>query len=142
MNKTGIVLRENKNRAIVQIDRTGECGDKCETCSASCNTPKIEVEVENTLNAKKGDYVNIVMEHKTLISSSFILYTIPLIAFILGLFVGLKASSYYMIGDNELIAVGTGFLFLVLAYAFIAFTTRNMKDLITMESKIERFDNL
>lgn len=140
MNKTGIIVRKNKNKAIVQIDKTGECGDKCEGCSAACNVPRIEVEVENTLNASIGDYVNIVAKHKTLISSSFILYTIPLLAFMVGIFAGVKISNYYMFADSELVAIGFGFLFLVVAYLIIAFTTRNMKELIQMESKLERFD--
>ena len=140
MNKTGRIIGVNQNRAIVQIDRTGECGDKCAGCSGGCDIPTIEVEVENTLDAKKGDYVNIVMEHKTLISSSFILYTIPLIAFILGVFIGVKSSNYYMFGDDEIIGLITGFLALIITYSLISFLTRSLKDVIKMESKIERFD--
>ncbi|MGB3368909.1 MAG: SoxR reducing system RseC family protein [Acidaminobacteraceae bacterium] len=140
MNKTGIIVRINKNRAIVQIDKTGECGDKCEGCSAACNVPHIEVELENTLNASIGDYVNIVAKQSTLISSSFILYTIPLLAFIVGIFAGVKISDYYMFADSELIAITSGFLFLVLSYLIISLITKNMKELIQMESKLERFD--
>lgn len=140
MNKTGIIVRKNKNKAIVKIDRTGECGDKCEGCSAACDVPQIEVELDNILDASIGDYVNIVTEHKTLISSSFILYTIPLLAFIAGIFAGVKVSDYYLLGDSELIAIGSGFLALIISYLIIAFTTRNMKELIRMESKFERFD--
>lgn len=140
MNKTGIIIRNNSNKSIVKIDRTGECGDKCESCSASCNVPQIEVEVENTLGASIGDYVNIVTEQKTLISSSFILYTIPLLSFILGIFAGLRISEYFNILDSELMAIASGFLALIITYVIIAFASKNMKELIRMESRLERFD--
>lgn len=140
MNKTGIVIRKNSNKVLVRIDRTGECGDKCESCSASCHVPQIEVEVENTLDASIGDYVNIVTEHKTLISSSFILYTIPLLAFMVGIFMGIKISDYYSLLDSELLAIGTGFLSLIITYIMIAIATKNMEDVIRMESRFERFD--
>lgn len=141
MNKTGIIVRESGEKVIVQIDRTGECGDKCEGCSAACDVAKIEVEVLNTLGAKTGDYVNIVTEHKTLISSSFILYTIPVLAFMLGIVIAFKMSNYYPFMNSEIIIITSGFIFLVLSYFIIAFASRNMKELIRMESKLKRFDN-
>lgn len=141
MRKTGIIVRKDKDKVFVQIDRTGECGDKCESCSASCDIPKMEVKVDNILGAKVGDYVSIVAKERSLISSSFILYTVPLIAFIIGVVLGVKISAYYMLSEGELVGLGIGFLSLLISYLIIKFSTRNMNELIHMESKYERFDS-
>lgn len=141
MNKTGVVIRKDMNKAVIQIERTGECGDKCASCSASCKVPNMEVEVENTLDAEIGDYVNISIGKKTLITSSFILYTIPLISFILGVIIGYNISVYYKLADGELVSIGLGFLTLILSYFIISKLTSHKKEIIKMESKLKRFDN-
>lgn len=118
MEKIGYVIGERDGKVILDIKRTGSCGDKCSTCQSHCEVPSIQVEIDNSLLAKKGDFVQVGMQPKNLIKSTFIIYTIPLIMFILGMTVSVLYLKSVGVVNYELFGILIGFA--VLALTFIA----------------------
>lgn len=138
MEKQGIVVDLQGNKAKVEIKRMTECGDKCTTCAGGCNTPSIVVEVENKLNARRGDYVILEAPEFSVMKSTFVLYTIPLIDFVIGVFIGLKLFSKFLPLDAELTGVLTGLVFLGASYVAIAFLRRKSDEILKMQSVLKK----
>ncbi len=116
MVKNGLVIQIVGEMAHVSVVRPSECGDKCNSCAGSCNTNMMVVEVKNRFDAKVGDSVELQMQNEQLIKLSFMMYTAPLIAFILGLFIGYSQPGFLGINQPDVVAIGTGALCLVGAY--------------------------
>ena len=78
----------------------------------------METSAPNILSAKIGDQVEIETETTNILKASFIIYTFPLILFIIGTFLGYLISSYTLFKDWS---NTVGFIFGVLFMAFSYF---------------------
>jgi sigma-E factor negative regulatory protein RseC len=97
VEETGRVIEVKDKIALVQIAQSSMCA-KCNACQlAGSNT--MQTEVENSIGAKAGDNVKIVLEPKSLLKAAFIIYAIPLIFLILGYLLGMGVAS--IIGKPE-----------------------------------------
>lgn len=72
--------------------------------------------VNNSINAKKGDTVNIELKDSSLVMGSLIIYLLPLIFFVFGYFVGTKLYNIVNIFSAEIVGIITSFVFLYLSY--------------------------
>jgi sigma-E factor negative regulatory protein RseC len=115
-----------------------ECGDKCTTCAGGCDTPSIIVEVENRMHAERGDFVVLEAPESAVMKSSFLLYTIPLIDFVVGVVVGMKFLAGVLPVDPELTGILTGFVFLGLSYVAIAFMKKQSGEILRMQSVLKK----
>ncbi|RJP71820.1 MAG: hypothetical protein C4539_04440 [Ignavibacteriales bacterium] len=126
----GIVVsveNEFANVAVTQSETCNECSAKiiCKPKTADENI----IKVFNGLEAKPGDKVRFEIKGSTLLSASFMLYGLPLIIFLAGIFLGLSIFSIY--NSKELYA----FLFsvgLVGIYFFLSFgkTSKTNKEIL------------
>lgn len=83
MLEQGIVVDIKKSQAVVRIMRTSACGN-CSMCGLTADKKFIDIDVENTLNAKKGDTVSIELSGNLVVKLSLIVYLLPLFfAFVL-----------------------------------------------------------
>lgn len=123
MEKIGYVISEQAGKVVLDLRRTGSCGDKCATCQSHCDVPSVQVTLDNTLMAKKGDFVEVGMNPRNLIRSTFIIYTIPLIMFILGMTVSLTLYERAGIASAEMYGILTGFAVLALTFVAIRLLT-------------------
>lgn len=123
MEKIGVVVGERNGKVILELKRTGSCGDKCATCQSHCETPSIQVEIDNALHAKRGDFVEVGMKPGKLIRSTFIVYMIPLVMFILGMTVTQTLMKNQGIASYELIGILAGFAVLALTFVVIRLVT-------------------
>jgi sigma-E factor negative regulatory protein RseC len=119
MEKIGYVIGEKEGKVIVDLKRTGSCGDKCASCKSHCEIPSIQVEIDNLLNAKSGDFVEVVLKPQQLIRTSFIIYTIPLIMFILGMTLSILLMKSAGVVNYELFGILIGFVILALTFVFM-----------------------
>ena len=119
MEKIGYVIGESNGKVIVDLKRTGSCGDKCASCKSHCEIPSIQVEIDNSLQAKKGDFIEVAVKPQQLIRQSFIVYTVPLIMFIVGMALSATVMRSAGIVKYELFGILIGFLVLGLTFAFI-----------------------
>lgn len=139
MNKTGIVVGLESGKAIIEINRGSACGEHCASCGGGCETNQLQLKIDNVLGAKIGDFVMVEAEEKALLKTTFILYTIPLIAFILGIFGGHKIALGMAV-DAELVGIISGVLLMALTFLAIKVLGQGKADIIRMKQILNKED--
>jgi positive regulator of sigma E activity len=117
MEEIAMVVGIFDNKLKLSFSRQESQGDSlrsfCEKCGAcqKAEDGSFYLELENTVSANVGDKVLVKIESSNL-KSSAVLYGLPSILFIIGIFVG------FFIGHSEIFAFFTGFGFLVISFFF------------------------
>lgn len=93
VRQKGIVVEANGKRATVRFKKTDACGH-CNACFRF-GSNEADIEMDNTLGAKKGDEVYIDMHANTVLKASAIVYGIPIIGLILGVVIGSRFGEIY-----------------------------------------------
>ena len=126
MNQHGYVIEiVDSITAKIKMQKHSACAS-CGKCASSTDKKDIIVEVDNTLGAKVGDYVEVNMDSVNVIKAASIIYIIPLIALLGGTILSYKMLSYFDISFNiEIISGGIGVLLTILSY--LAIKSRDFK---------------
>lgn len=111
MTESGTVIRLDGNFALVRIDKKAMC-DSCRMCAFPKGEKHFDVRVENTLGAKEGDLVELSLHGHAALTSSVIVYLVPLVLAALGLLLG-------KLFQNELISLFLCLIFLSLGYILV-----------------------
>lgn len=119
MTEKGVVFKVKGKKAVVRFDRRDACAS-CHMCSVAEDKQKVEVLLENSLNAKEGDIVEVEMGEKYVITAALIVYVIPLILVGVGIGVGQLVSELCQI----LMAIGGFVLGFVVAALLDKFVIR------------------
>lgn len=88
-----MVAKIKGNKATVRFDRRSAC-DKCHMCATTKDGMKVEVVVENTLGANVGDYVEVEMGEKYVLTAAAIVYVIPLVLIGAGIGIGTLINEF------------------------------------------------
>lgn len=115
MQVIGKVLSTSGNKAFVSLVRTSACGGNCKACGGGCETVAHTIEVMNSIDAKAGEMVEVVMDDSLGLKASAILYAIPFLGFIIGILLG------YVLKLSELKSFFLGVLGIALSYLCIYF---------------------
>lgn len=127
MEQTGVVVSIKNEYANVLINRLSACGGACETCKASCDIKPVEIMVKNDLGAVVGDKVEVESETGSILKILFILYFIPFLFLVGGVFLG--TLIFKGISDNyELLSFAVGLVFLAVGYMLVKKIDSNYKD--------------
>ena len=123
MNQQGYVIEiVDKNTAKLRMQKHSACAS-CGKCKdLSSESKEILVEVDNTIGAKIGDYVEVNMENINVLKATALAYLVPL-AFLLG---G-TATSYFVLYSLtgieeiiiELISGSIGVFLMLVAYILL-----------------------
>ncbi|MCK8059649.1 MULTISPECIES: SoxR reducing system RseC family protein [unclassified Fusibacter] len=142
MEKTGFVVGIEDQRALVNVIRPSECGDKCSGCAGACEIKTMVVKVDNTLEAQVGDRVELSLAPTQFVKLSFLLYTVPLITFVLGVFIGYSQAGVIGIAGGDVTGLGLGFTMMIATYVIInKLVGRSKKgDALTMVGVIRKND--
>lgn len=121
MQEIAKIVENRGRKAIVKIVRRSAC-DKCKhNCLLAGDDDEqeieeMEVEVYNPSGFKAGTKVKLEMEEKPLLFASLLIYIGPLIAFMLGYFVGSWFADFVGFFSRQNTGIFTSFLFLVLSF--------------------------
>ncbi|WP_303870577.1 SoxR reducing system RseC family protein [Acetobacterium wieringae] len=96
MKEIGTIRSLRGNNAEVEIKRNSACGD-CGACHISKDQSVMLTTAKNSIKAKIGETVEVEMQFANVFVAAFIMYGIPLVAFILG-----SSMTYYLIGSLKL----------------------------------------
>lgn len=88
MEQVGFVRKIEDDKMELEVRRGSACGGGCNDCGGSCDEDAHIVVVSNELNAKVGDFVELKAEVGNLLKYTFILYMIPFIFLVGGIFIG------------------------------------------------------
>ncbi len=122
MTERGVVVKVKGGRATVRFDRKSAC-DSCQMCAVTKDGMKVEVMLENNLNASVGDTVCVQMGDKFVLTSAVIVYIIPLILVGAGIGIGTLISEIAQI----LFALGGLVVGFVIAFLLDRFAIRKKK---------------
>jgi len=130
LKQTGIVIEQKANTAKVLIQRHAMCAE-CGGCKMAADDSKLEIEAINEAGATVGQWVEVDMDEGTFLQATFIAYGIPLIALLVGIFLGAQILTLFNIVNNhEIYTAIIGFTLMI-----IAFITINRKEEIIKSKK-------
>ncbi len=113
MEQIGVVTGINHDMAEMTIERMSACGEHCKGCTAGCEIKNHVIQVPNSLNAKVGDRVALMSESKLILKYLLLIYGVPFVGLVLGMFIGYgifgKAKEGLII-LTALACLGLGFL--------------------------------
>lgn len=127
MKQTGYVRNIDKNKVQVEIKRISSCGGGCNSCGGSCDAPSIVVSMENTVDAKIGDYVEINAKSKNIIKYALVVYMIPFFLLIVGIILGMGLFQSKNIANYETYGLLVGLVFLVLSFFIVKRIDKNIE---------------
>lgn len=87
MDRIGIVTEVKGSQVTVELERHSACGD-CGMCGHASESKCFKVKTRNTIDAVVGEKVMVEMPDQSLVKVAMIVYTIPLIALIIGVMLG------------------------------------------------------
>lgn len=88
MTEQGKVIKIEKNEAVVRVQRKSACAS-CGMCAMKPKDSHIDVRVENALEAKEGDLVQIKLESGSVAKISLLVYILPLALAVAGMLTGI-----------------------------------------------------
>ena len=123
MRERGRVIETRGNMAKVEIFRRDECS-RCKVCGFG-SRDKIIADAVNTIGAKACDDVELELEGSQVVRAAVIVYLIPLVFLLVGLYLGTVFASFIDRQDlASLTAAIFGFGFLGLSYVGVAAYSR------------------
>lgn len=137
MREKAIVIENKKNLARVEIRRSAACNG-CKGCSVGKGNKPIRVWARNPIGAKEGQTVEIELGAKTFLSATLIAYGIPLLTFLLGIFLGFELSESFNISAVEPFSLLVGFGMMSISFIIIYFLTSREESRIKYSSSIVR----
>lgn len=111
------------NKALVKVRQHLSCGG-CGRCAGFFGDPKerdhLLVEVNNPIGAQKGELVRLEAKAYEVILAAFLLYFVPLLGLLAGVFLGRGwAISRRLAGNPDLWGLFTGLILMVLIFLFL-----------------------
>ena len=127
MRETGIVKSVDGEFCTCSTRRKSACGDNCATCKAVCSSREHIFLAKNTIGAKEGDTVMIEMPTKDVLKSAFLVYILPLLAFLFGF------TYFFKTGKSELASAFWGLVLGGAMWILVSFYGKYKKAELTPE---------
>jgi len=108
MRETGIVQAIEGGEALVKLRRHAACLG-CRACSLS-SSGDMTIKAIAQGEVKPGDEVTLEIDSASIVKAIALVYILPSIAFIVGVFAGLKIVSAYKHKEAISVLIGVGFL--------------------------------
>jgi len=116
MRETGIIISTNNQSAKILLSKGEKCAG-CTACSAFGDN-SMALEAQNKINAKTGDIVDVEVNPKEVVGLSILIFVFPILAMILGYFVGMRiGSGMRMSGENS--GIIAAFASLIISFLII-----------------------
>jgi len=130
MEQFGLVIETGSETATVTLQRhlTCESCGRCGILSGAADRRELTVEALNPIQAQKGQRVIMETDDRQILFLSFMLYMVPLLVMLIGIFAGLSIAETFNVSANELFAVGTGFILMIAVYVLIRGWDKRAKD--------------
>lgn len=117
MKEYGVVLNLENGNAVIGLKRSSACSS-CGACELGSNHAHMQITLENTVDAKPGDTVEIQLPASQFLKASAILYLVPLLSLILGIVLGYYVGVFLDL-NADIIGAVTGILSTILSYMSI-----------------------
>lgn len=122
----GVVLELKGTQAKIGIQRSDAC-DKCGACRFADRNQQMVLTVDNAIDAKIGDEVQIELGNGGLLSATFIIYVIPLIALLLGVALGYWLAGIFGAQSGDIYGAIGGIGLAALSFGIIRLLEPHIK---------------
>ena len=132
MEELAQVIENRGDNVLVRVVRNSACSkcDKdCGMAGTSHETDEIDVEINNTMGAEKGNYVKLEMGEKTLVLASLIVYLFPILSLIGGYFLSNFFLSFIGFNTGEVTGIIGSISFFLLSFLIIRIINFKLKAL-------------
>lgn len=116
--EVGEVIDIEDNRLVIKLHRNEACA-KCKACTAGIDGKEMIIKAINDCGGTIGDKVEIALDSANFYKATLIMYGIPFIAFLIGVFGGYYSALYFEIDYAEVIGIAAGFFLVIIAYGII-----------------------
>ncbi|MCL2026037.1 MAG: SoxR reducing system RseC family protein [Leptospirales bacterium] len=111
----GIVTDDAGGKVLVEFlesDRGCSSCSSSKSCPFSAGRDRNSIWLDNTIGAKKGDFVNFIIEEKHVVMASALVYLVPTVLLIGGAILGNAAASVWALNKDVFTGIGgiTGLL--------------------------------
>ncbi len=120
MIENGIVVKINKDTAVVKVDKKDECS-KCGMCLFPKNASSIELKATNNIGAKINDEVIIKTSERAKLLGVMLVFLVPLVL------VGIAVTFSVLFIKSELLAVLLSLGLMVIWYFVLSFIDKKLK---------------
>lgn len=122
MIENGIIKKLENNNAWVLLQK----GEQCHGCTAcrAFGDGSAEILAVNDINAKPGDKVEIEIQPKQVVKHSAVVFLLPVLALIIGYFLGVKYLTSLSISEEPAGIIGSLGL-MIISYLFIVLYDRS-----------------
>ncbi len=128
MEEIATVVETKGNKAWVKIVRHSACS-KCEKkcgLNESHEQDELVVEIENKAGWEEGQQVVLKMQERSMVFASLIVYLLPMLAMIIGYFVGNWFAVKWGFQSTEVVGIIGTITFLLLSFLVIKIIDRLM----------------
>jgi len=118
MVEKGVVLEKRDGKIIVKIERHSACGS-CNACETN-EKREMTLELQDTLDAQKGDTVEVELDDFAILKGAVFFYGVPLLGLMAGVLAGkFIAEMAELPLPAELLGALTGFVSLAAALTMV-----------------------
>lgn len=118
LGEVGEVIGKESGKLIVRMERKEACA-KCRACTAGMKKEDMIIRAENVCNAEVGNKVDIVLDNADFMKATLIMYGIPFVAFMVGIFGGYYGALKMGINNSEVVGVVAGIVLVIVTYLII-----------------------
>lgn len=119
-----------KDKALVKVRQHHACAG-CGACGRVFGDPEqrdiFMVEVHNPVGAQKGQFVRLEVGERDMLLAAFLLYVVPLVGLLFGLFAGRRVAVLFGFGGSpDLWGLGLGLILMVLVFELLRLQERKL----------------
>lgn len=119
MAEKGQVVEVNDDMLVVRMTRTEACAH-CRACLKGLSEQEMIINAVNNCDAKVGDWVDIELYDNGFLTAVLVLYGIPMVALMVGIFIGYFLAPLMGAGNiREPLSFAVGVVFTLLSYLWI-----------------------
>lgn len=107
MAEFGIVTKVVDDEVVVKLQRNDACS-KCGACSAGMESKDMFIHAKNHCLAEEEQWVEIQLDESNFIQAVGIMYGIPLLGLLVGVFIGFGIGTFFFETMTDLLTIGFG----------------------------------
>lgn len=118
MGEVGEVIGVEKDRLVIKMERKEACA-KCRACIAGLESKDMIIKAQNLCSGRIGDKVEITLDNTNFIKATLIMYGVPFVMFMLGIFIGYYGATCLNLNTPEVMSFVTGIVMIIITYLII-----------------------
>ncbi len=114
----GRVIKIENGQMLISMKRDSACGS-CESCAAGCESKEHIIKAKPRANFEVGDLVSIKVDSSKMLRGVMMVYLVPLLAFLLGIFVSNYIFSKLSFKVQDFYSIIIGVVLLLISLVIV-----------------------